>query len=242
MNNNDFLNIIKESFKRFLVTGSRSNEKLKILHGAIANDIQTRLREDEQDTYIIHSLGIGNGKEEDIAGRYLNKKVDITVTKNGIAVAGIAVKFVMQNYSQNSNNYFENMLGETANIRCNKVPYFQIFIIPETLPYYDNNGTLKKWERFTELNIHKYIELSNDSIETYLHTPTKVLLFVLDIPKPNKVILNKNDYVKAYGNCNDLQINAFQGYQHKFNNTLSTVIYNDYNMFANKLVHYIKAI
>jgi hypothetical protein len=42
----------------------------------------------------------------------------------------------MQNYSQNSNNYFENMLGETANIRSSNIPYFQIFIIPDEIPYY----------------------------------------------------------------------------------------------------------
>lgn len=68
------------------------------------------------------------------------------------AVAGLAVKFVMQNYSQNSNNYFENMLGETANIRCGNCPYFQIFIILDKLPYYQRSGELSRWETFTAHN------------------------------------------------------------------------------------------
>ena len=62
-------------------------------------------------------------------GRYINKNVDIVIYKRTV-IAGIGVKFVMQNYSQNSNNYFENMLGETANIRSKNIPYFQIFVIP----------------------------------------------------------------------------------------------------------------
>ena len=94
MDNQKFLTVVRDSFKKFLETGSRSNEKLKILHGAIANDLLQRL-----------------GNEETIDGRYLDKKVDITILKDGNPIAGIGVKFVMQNYSQNSNNYFENMLG-----------------------------------------------------------------------------------------------------------------------------------
>lgn len=36
MDNQKFLIVVGNSFKKFLETGSRSNEKLKILHGAIA--------------------------------------------------------------------------------------------------------------------------------------------------------------------------------------------------------------
>ena len=44
-----------------------------------------------------------------IFGRYYPKNVDITINYKGKAIAGYAVKFAMRNYSQNSNNYFENM-------------------------------------------------------------------------------------------------------------------------------------
>lgn len=43
MDNHEFLSVVGDSFKKFLETGSRSNEKLKILHGAIAKDLQKRL-------------------------------------------------------------------------------------------------------------------------------------------------------------------------------------------------------
>ena len=98
MDNQEFLNVVGNSFKKFLETGSRSNEKLKILHGAIANDLKKRLG----GSYSIQSLGIGNGKEMKIEGRYIDKAVDITILKKTKPIAGIGVKFVMQNYSQNS--------------------------------------------------------------------------------------------------------------------------------------------
>ena len=145
MNNSEFLEVIKKSFITCLMTHERSTAKLKVLHGAIARDIYNRLNT-IKNIYDIISKGFNTGKEYKIQGRYIDKNVDITVIDNGIqkAIAGIAVKFVMSNYSQNSNNYFENMLGETANIRSMNIPYFNIFIIPEILPYYKRNGEIKK--------------------------------------------------------------------------------------------------
>ena len=96
MTNNDFLNAVCNSFEEFLKSGtSRSTKKLKPLHGAIAKDIAERLG----DGYTVVSQGWDGDKEEEMQGRYINKKVDITVMKNDKAVAGIGVKFVMQNYS-----------------------------------------------------------------------------------------------------------------------------------------------
>lgn len=235
MDNQEFLMVVKDSFKKFLETGSRSNEKLKILHGAIARDLKSRLGSN----YDICSLGIGNGKEMKIDGRYIEKAVDITITKKEKAIAGIGVKFVMQNYSQNSNNYFENMLGETANIRCANIPYFQIFIIPDKLPYYKNDGSFQKWEEFSIHNSEKYLTLSQDDIQTSIHTPTKTLLFVIHLPEIDIDIEEKNDYKDYYENYEDFYIEESEAV---FGNFSSAVIYNDYEDFAEKIVHYIKFI
>ena len=64
MDNQDFLTVVGTSFKKFLETGSRSNEKLKILHGAIAKDLKERLGTG----YYVQSLGVGNGKEMKLDG------------------------------------------------------------------------------------------------------------------------------------------------------------------------------
>lgn len=232
MDNQEFLTVVGNSFKKFLETGSRSNEKLKILHGAIAKDLKERLGTG----YSVCSLGIGNGKEEKLDGRYIDKVVDITIKKGQKSIAGIGVKFVMQNYSQNSNNYFENMLGETANIRCANIPYFQIFIIPDTLPYYNKQGLLQKWEVFTVHNAIKYLTLSEDNIQTSIHTPTKTLLFVVHLPEIKKPIADKYDYVNYYESQTDFMVCESQTEYGEFS---SAVVYNDYEDFIDKVVHYI---
>ena len=233
MDNQDFLKVITCSFKTFLKTGSRSNEKLKILHKAIATDMFLRLG----NGYSVKSLGVEDGKEEVIKGRYIDKKVDITILKDEEPVAGIGVKFVMQNYSQNSNNYFENMLGETANIRCSNTPYFQIFIIPDKLPYYKNNGELQKWETFTEHNSLKYLILSRDDIQTSVHTPTKTLLYVVHLPEIEQAISNRTEYNQYYSDLEDMKICESQ---ESFGTFSNAVVYNDYVDFASKVVHYIQ--
>ena len=234
MDNQEFLKVISNSFSTFLETGSRSNEKLKILHGAIACDLRQRLGA----RYEINSLGIGDGKEGNIEGRYIDKKVDITIFHDGEVVAGIGVKFVMQNYSQNSNNYFENMLGETANIRCRNVPYFQIFIIPDTMPYYKKNGDFQKWEYFTQHNAFKYLKLSEDNAEVSVYTPTKTLLFVISLPQIQTDPMNREDYNDYYRNMKTVPVKLSTN---SFGRFKRAVVFNDYEDFADKVVHYVKA-
>lgn len=159
MTNKEFLEVLKKAFIKYLITGARSNEKLKLLHSSISKDINERLNDTR---YSIYSLGYKLGKEKEINGRYLSKKVDITITENDKPIAGIAVKYVMSNYSQNSNNYFENMLGETANIRSNNIPYFQIFIIFDNLPYFKKMviyPNMKQLLNTTYLNILNYLRI-----------------------------------------------------------------------------------
>lgn len=235
MDNQEFLRVVSCSFRKFLETGSRSNEKLKILHGKIAMDLKERLG----DGFDVHSLGIGNGQEDNIEGRYIDKKVDITILKKEKAIAGIGVKFVMQNYSQNSNNYFENMLGETANIRCANTPYFQIFIIPDKVPYYDSKGNLKKWETFSEHNSQKYLILSKDNTETSIHTPNKTLLFVIHLPDIKCSVDDKEEYVRYYSDLRSLRVQEAASFYGEFE---EAVIFNDYELFIQKVVHRILSI
>lgn len=242
LSNQQFINKIQTSFKEFINRGtSRSTAKLKPLHGAIATDIASRLGTD----YKVWSQGFASGKEKKIEGRYIDKMVDITIedSNTGKPIAGIGVKFVMQNYSQNSNNYFENMLGETANIRTTNCPYFQIFIILDKLPYYKRSGELSKWEEFTNHNMHKYCELANDNIDTFLHTPNKTLIYVIHIEPeiPNNTD-TKNTYMSFYNKrINDIIASAST---HDYNELISggTVILNDHELFVNKVYHTIKAI
>lgn len=236
LTNQTFLKVISNSFCSFLEKGtSRSTDKLKPLHGAIARDLSRILGPG----YSVISQGYGEDREDQIPGRYINKWVDITVKKGYKAVCGIAVKFVMQNYLQNSNNYFENMLGETANIRAAKCPYFQIFIILDKLPYYkkDSVKTIQKWETFTEHNASKYVTLSKDNIDVFFHTPNKTLIYVVHIPD-NEALTNQAQYMDYYRKL-DFEISVSKA---KFDSMESAVILNDYETFIDKVNHTIKAL
>lgn len=234
LTNTEFLKVLANAFYRFLDSGtSRSTAKLKPLHGAIAKDISHKLGKE----YTICAQGFGENKEATIDGRYIPKRVDITIQKDNEPVAGIAVKFVMQNYSQNSNNYFENMLGETANIRVNGYPYFQIFIILDKIPYYKRNKNLQKWESFTAHNIEKYVTLSRDNIDRYFHTPNKTLIYVLHIPDKDD-LENLADYMNYYKNS-DFEIQLSENHYSELG---AAVIINDYETFKEKLFHTIKSL
>ena len=206
------------------------------MHGTIAKDIEDKLG----DEYKIKSLGLG-GKEGKLDGRYMEKTVDILISKNGNDLVGIGVKFVMNNYSQNSNNYFENMLGETANIRTNNKDYFQILILPDEMPYYNNKGIIIKWEKLTAHNIDKYIALSKDNTGIFFHTPVKTLLFIIKFPNcDHDVITTKTKYKRYYLNqIPDSPIELSTNINSEFGNT---IILNNYEMFIEKITHCIKSI
>lgn len=238
MTNNDFLKVIKESFAIYLAVGtSRSTAKLKTLHGHIATDLKEKLGSG----FTVQSQGYGNDKEGSIEGRYYPKNVDITINFKGKPVAGYAVKFVMRNYSQNSNNYFENMLGETANIRSNQIPYFQVFIVFEQVPYYKKGGEFSRYDVMTEHNISKYILLSKDNPQYYFHTPDKTLFVLLKLKekRPGYQFNDEDEYADYYRSViNDENLMT---YSTKLNVPFDkSVVYNDYQGFLDKTCHIIQ--
>ena len=236
MNNDELLATLKQAFGIFLQTGSRSNRKLQVLHPKIANDLLSLLGTG----YSARSLGLGNGKEAQMPGRYFDKKVDITLYKDLRPVAGLGVKMVMQSYEQNANNYFENMLGETANLRSNQIPYFQVFAIPDKLPHYNDKNHIVRWDNFANHHIKKYHILSQDDPERFMHTPTKALLFIYHIPDATVKLTTKQEY-RAYYSQHLPNLNltlSSQGHA----NFGSTVIFNDYRTFLEKAAYYILSI
>lgn len=239
LTNTQFLNIIHDSFKTYLTVGtSRSTAKLKSLHGHIAEDLSAAYGPG----FIVKSQGYGDDKEGRLDGRYYPKNVDIVVTqKDGSPVAGYAIKFVMRNYSQNSNNYFENMLGETANLRANAIPYFQIFIIFDTVPYYKAGGDFLKWDNITQHNLTKYVKISVDNPNIFYHTPDKTLIVLLHLtpPAPQSLIKNDKDYASYY--LQRIDDPALITYSDKMDDVFgNSVILNDYSDFIKRTIYIAK--
>jgi len=230
MKDNGFIKVLEQSYVEYLNTHRRSNAKLKILHGAIARDLQNRLGKN----FAVVSYGIGSGKESKLSGRYFNKQVDIAVCKKDVELGGIAVKYIMSNYSQNSNNYFEDMLGETANIRSGNKAYFQVIILPEQVLYFSKTDDIAKTENITEHNLTKYIKLSNDNTSEYMHTPNKTLLYLIKTPNIDIAKVKTREQLKTYLLTGEIKIETSK----QIYNFGNTVIYNNYDNFMEKITHY----
>lgn len=156
--------------------GSRSNQKLIPLHSCIARFVSAALGSE----YSIRSLGIGDDKEEQIEGQYYAKRVDIAVIDGNKLTAAIGLKFITSNYKQNNVNYFENMLGETANLRRKNCRYAQVIVIRKEIPYQSKSGKTIKIERISEKNLLKYVQLVKD--KDYPHRPDLMSIAIVDFP------------------------------------------------------------
>ncbi|MDP2362788.1 MAG: hypothetical protein Q8M94_03350, partial [Ignavibacteria bacterium] len=90
------------------------------------------------------------------------------------------------NYKQNSNNYFENLLGETANIRRVNIGFAHFLVLRAHTPYYYKNkgnlrGKEKKIEILNENDLAKYIKLFNDL--DFPHKPEVLGMAIIDFDK-----------------------------------------------------------
>ena len=146
---------IQESIKIYLSTHSRSNKKLIPIHSYINKSLTEKLSKSK---YKVHSLP---EKEIVVEGRYNPKKVDICIKKcNKIAGIG-SVKFIMSNYKQNANNYFENCTGELINLRYISKTLF-VMIIFDEIPYYDKQHNIKSYHSIDDKDLLKYQKLVTD--------------------------------------------------------------------------------
>lgn len=100
-----------------------------------------------------------SSKEAKVPGKYYPKDIDIAVIDNKTPVFCLGIKFITSNYKQNANNYFENMMGETANLQASQIPYAHIIIMRHQTPYYEKNNseTPKKTEIINKKDITKYL-------------------------------------------------------------------------------------
>ncbi len=177
-----FLSAIKNTFYAYNKYGARSNKKLIPIHSWFAKEIILSLG----NGYSCKSFGFGG--EYELEGKYYPKVLDITIFNNQKPIVVLSFKFVTSNYAQNSNNYFENLLGETANIRRVGVGFAHFLVLRGHTPYYDKasgnkRGKLKKIEILSEKHIKKYIKLFKDL--DFPHKPDVLGISIIDFDKKN---------------------------------------------------------
>ncbi|MGI6589413.1 MAG: hypothetical protein ACOX1V_01995 [Candidatus Iainarchaeum sp.] len=180
-----FIEAITKSFEAYNGFGARSNKKLIPIHLWFAERIEKELGEG----YEISSLG--KGREEIAIGKYYPKSLDICVKFKNEIISTISFKFVTSNYKQNANNYFENLLGETANIRRANIGFAHFLLLRGHTPYYDKNkgnlrGVVKKIEIINDKDLSKYISLFKDT--DFPHKPDVLGIEIIEIDKSGKPI------------------------------------------------------
>lgn len=234
--NQELIDSIEESFK-YVLSGknkNRSSSKVDIIHGNIVRHLQKCLGEE----YIVKTKHT-TGKEEIIVGRYNEKRVDILVERrrDNKQIAGLGLKFILSSFQKNSNNYFENMLGETANIRSNNIPYFQIIILLENIPNFTSDDNICSYTKLDNNLMKKYYVLSTDNTTSFYHSPLKTLILILkdDIEHKYNSLTKKTEYYNCFS----------EGFKYSISSSIdlefdSGVILNKYVTFLEKVTFLIK--
>lgn len=197
MNEKELLDAIKKSYVAFINHGSRSPKKLHSLHGVISKKVHEVL----DNGFEVNSMSYGREKEDKFCGLSYDKRVDISILKNGEQLGAIAVKFATSNYNQNANNYFEQMIGETFNLRGKSIIYIQVLIIRNPIPYRKQDR--EKGDRIQHMkdyHMAKYRKLLDVSIQQY-GVPN---LFFIKMVNINNGIDSKDNV-----DINDVEISEF---------------------------------
>lgn len=219
-NENNFIEAIAQSFANYLAYGSRSTQKLKPIHLFLAETLQNIFGKDYDLHYDSKGYAInpkivyqrnykdkkkGEPKDEPfkelkVTGKYYDKNVDVAITKNGNSIFCLGIKFVTSNYEQNSNNYFEAMLGETLNLQSKSIPYAHLTIFRKHTPYYKKSDTgetkkLEKTETVAFDKLKKYVELDKDTDKRL--RPFATALFFIDICDENDKLI-ENDFDSSF--------------------------------------------
>lgn len=141
--------------------------------------------------YEAHYMG-EDSKELTVEGKYYPKDIDIAITHKKKPVFCLGLKFVTSNYKQNANNYFEGMMGETANIQTNNIPYAQVIILRHETPYYKKGLDTQKDKKSAKIEIinqkdlTKYVNLVFDTQQA--HRPFVIGILLIDINEKTNTV------------------------------------------------------
>ena len=125
-----FLVAIRDAYQNYLIHTGRSNKKLIPLHGWIQEELSNYLG----DEYQLAGVSETSTKERRVEGWYYIKNSDVVVSRDGIDLGVVSVKFPVQSYKKSKINLFESQLGETANLRMNNIVFGNFLVFPVPLP------------------------------------------------------------------------------------------------------------
>jgi hypothetical protein len=179
------LSSLNVAYAAYFEHGSRSTAKLAPFHEFFHDQIEFGLSDlTESQKFTIRSMKSTNG-EMKVSGALYPKNVDVAVEVDGKCVGAVSLKFVVTNYKQNANNYFEHLMGETANIRSAGIPYASFSVIPIRPKYLAKaggsaRGEVARTEKITRENLLKYINLHLLADTAFKPHPLGLMIIDLD--------------------------------------------------------------
>lgn len=189
-----FYDALEDTYAAFETHGARSSKKLIALHGWFHDAIQT-----EYPNYVVMSMREGS-KEAKVPGSYYPKNVDVAVFQSENEFEArqplliLSIKFAINNFRQNSNNYFEGLLGETSNLQSNGVPVTYFSVVRDEYRWKRKDGSTKQLEYVNDHDLMKYIQLFDADPQT-LHRPQALGLEVVSLDEASGRI-EPSDYSK----------------------------------------------
>ena len=187
--------VIEAYFQR----GSRSSEKVKILHDFLKIDFKRTFS--GKDYKIITEYNV------DSCNASGKKRCDIVIFRRDKLFAIFPVKFIMSNYKQNKNNNWETLTGEMSHLKwCNEsVHIVPVNIIFNKVPYLMSSGIIKSWEDITYDNSWKIME---SLIEKKLASDT--MSYIIDVRHTCKIGERYNTCPKILGYNKDTPFKIIQ--------------------------------
>lgn len=165
---------------------TRSNESLKIIHGALANYIKEHSNYDIQDANTAEYL-FTNSKQMG------QKKVDIALLKNSQLQGVIMFKGVCKDYNKNANNYYENMKGESSLFIEDNIPIYQMMWLPSYLPASNKKG----WETIGQNHLDNYSNFIKNKSNYW--NLLQLDIFIFDIDYKNDYNINYSQNMNVLG-------------------------------------------
>ena len=166
---------MRQSYQKVLDHGTRSKEKTKVLHGWV----QDEMRRELGDEYSFTGQTPNTTKEAKVCGMYYDKDVDVLIARDGQELGVISIKFVISNYWQNSVNYIEQQIGETANLRRRNIVYGNLFCVTNPIPYKNRRGEITRLERLRDHDVRRYANLRSDY--EHAHAPDEMAIGIVEI-------------------------------------------------------------
>lgn len=169
------LEALQKSYSITKELGSRSPKRLLPLHGWLKFELERLLTDSRWE---ITAKTSKNRSELKVGGRYYGKNVDVGIRFGEEIIGVVSMKYIISSYGKNAINYFEQQLGETANLRKQNIVYGNVFIVTNPIPVLESGGVLKKWENLREQDLRRYVHLRSDSEP---HAPNELAVIVTEI-------------------------------------------------------------